>query len=151
MTPADRRRTSFPPVVLASSLRCREFIMIWLAVAGGGAIGSMARHGVNILFSHLLERAVPYATGAVNLIGAAAIGLLAALLATGRLQMSTELRTFVFVGILGGFTTFSSFMLDTFTLGHGGDHALAFWNVAGQVALGLALVWARYRVGATLT
>ena len=124
--------------------------MIWLAVAVGGALGSMARHGVNMLFSHLLERAVPYATGAVNVIGSAAIGLLAALLATGRLHMSTELRTFVFVGILGGFTTFSSFMLDTFTLGHGGDHSLAFWNVALQVALGLGAVWGGYRLGTAL-
>jgi fluoride exporter len=121
--------------------------MIWLAVAVGGALGSMARHGVNMLFSHLTARAVPYATGTVNLAGSAAIGLLAALLATGRLHMSSELRTFVFVGILGGFTTFSSFMLDTFTLGHGGDHTLAFWNVVVQTAFGLAAVWAGYRVG----
>ena len=97
--------------------------MIWLAVAAGGALGSMARHGVNILFAHVLERAVPYATAAVNLVGSATIGLLAALIAAGRLQWSTELRTFVFVGILGGFTTFSSFMLDTLTLGHGGEHS----------------------------
>ncbi|MGH9140826.1 MAG: fluoride efflux transporter FluC [Vicinamibacterales bacterium] len=121
--------------------------MIWLTVAVGGAVGSMARHGVNMVFSHVLERSVPYATAGVNLIGAAVIGLLAALLATGRLHMSNELRTFVFVGVLGGFTTFSSFMLDTFTLGHGGDHALAFWNVALQTAFGLIAVWAGYRVG----
>jgi fluoride exporter len=124
--------------------------MIWLAVAGGGALGSIARHGVNMLFSHVLERAGPYATGAVNLLGSTAIGLLAALVATGRLQMSNELRTFLFVGILGGFTTFSSFMLDTFTLGHGGDHALAFWNVAVQTAFGLLAVWAGYRVGVSI-
>ena len=61
--------------------------------------------------------------------------------------MSSELRTFVFVGILGGFTTFSSFMMDTFTLGHGGGHALAFWNVALQTALGLVAVWGGYRIG----
>jgi len=86
----------------------------------------------------------------VNLVGSIVIGLLAALIATGRLHMSTELRTFVFVGILGGFTTFSSFMLDTFTLGHGGDHSLAFWNVALQVALGLGAVWGGYRLGTAL-
>jgi len=124
--------------------------MIWLAVAVGGALGSMARHGVNVFFAHVLERSIPYATGVVNLIGSVVIGLLAALIATGRLHMSTELRTFVFVGILGGFTTFSSFMLDTFTLGHGGDHSLAFWNVALQVALGLAAVWGGYRLGTTI-
>ena len=121
--------------------------MIWLAVAAGGALGSIARHGVNIYFAHVLERAIPYATATVNLVGSAVIGLLAASIATGRLHMSTEMRTFVFVGILGGFTTFSSFMLDTFTLGHGGDHALAFWNVALQTAFGLAAVWGGYRVG----
>jgi CrcB protein len=121
--------------------------MIWVAVAAGGALGSMARHGVNMFFSHVLERAVPYATAAVNVVGAAAIGLLAALVATGRLHMSSSVRTFVFVGILGGFTTFSSFMFDTFTLGHGGDHAIAFWNVALQTGFGLAAVWAGYRLG----
>ena len=121
--------------------------MIWLAVAAGGAVGSMARHGVNIFFAHVLERATPYATASVNLIGSAVIGLLAALIATGRLHLSAEMRTFVFVGILGGFTTFSSFMLDTFTLGHGGDHATAFWNVALQTAFGLAAVWSGYRLG----
>ena len=121
--------------------------MIWLAVAAGGALGSMARHGVNLLFAHVLERAIPYATASVNLLGSATIGLLAALIASGRLHLSSGMRTFVFVGILGGFTTFSSFMLDTFTLGHGGDHALAFWNVALQTAFGLAAVWAGYRIG----
>ena len=121
--------------------------MIWLAVAAGGALGSMARHGVNIFFAHLLERAVPYATATVNLAGSATIGLLAALIAAGRLHWSAEWRTFVFVGILGGFTTFSSFMLDTFTLGHGGEHVLAFWNVALQVGLGLGAVWGGYRLG----
>jgi CrcB protein len=121
--------------------------MTWMAVAIGGAVGSMARHGVNILFAHVFLRAVPYATAAVNIAGAWIIGMLAALVATGRLHMSAEWRTFVFVGLLGGFTTFSSFMFDTFTIGHGGDHALAFWNVALQMALGLVAVWGGYRLG----
>jgi CrcB protein len=120
--------------------------MVWLAVGAGGALGSLARHGVNVFFSHVLERAVPYATAAVNIIGSLTIGVLAGLVAVGRLHMSAEWRTFVFVGIIGGFTTFSSYMLDTFTLGHGGEHALAFWNVTAQTAVGLAAVWAGYRM-----
>ena len=124
--------------------------MIWLAVAFGGALGSMARHGVNLFFAHALERAVPYATATVNLIGSAVIGLLAALIATGRLHLSTQARTFVFVGILGGFTTFSSFMLDTLTLSHGSDRGLAIANVAVQTLFGLAAVWGGYRVGIAL-
>jgi CrcB protein len=121
--------------------------MIWLAVAAGGAIGSVARHAVNIFFAHTLERAVPYATASVNVIGSAVIGLLSGLIASGRLHMSVELRTFVFVGILGGFTTFSSYMLDTFTLAHGGDHGLAVSNIAAQTAIGFAAVWGGYRIG----
>ena len=58
-------------------------------------------------------------------------GALAGLLASGRLQFTPTMRTFIFVGILGGFTTFSSFGLDTLTLAHGGDHARAFWTIAG--------------------
>jgi fluoride exporter len=122
-------------------------MMIWLAVGAGGALGSMARHGVNMLFTHVFERVGPQATGAVNLIGSLAIGLLSGAIASGRLHMSTQMRTFVFVGILGGFTTFSSFMLDTFTLGHGGAHAQAFSNVAIQMAFGLIAVWGGYRLG----
>jgi CrcB protein len=121
-------------------------MMVWLAVGAGGALGSLARHGVNVFFSHVLERAVPYATAAVNLIGSLAVGVLAGLIAVGRLHLSPEWRTFVFVGILGGFTTFSSYMLDTFTLGHGGEHALAVSNVTLQTAAGLAAVWIGYRL-----
>jgi CrcB protein len=54
------------------------------------------------------------------------------------------MRTFVFVGLLGGFTTFSSFMLDTLTLTHGGDHTLAISNLIGQVGIGLIAVYAGY-------
>jgi fluoride exporter len=121
--------------------------MSWLAVAVGGALGSMARHWVNLEVSHRLERSVPYATFVVNVIGCVMIGALAGRIAGGRLQMSPTLRTFVFVGILGGFTTFSSFGLDTFTLAHGGEHARAFWNVTGQIALGLGGVWLGYYLG----
>lgn len=119
----------------------------WLAVGLGGALGSLARHGVNMLVSHRLGQAVPYATLAVNLAGCAAIGLLAGMVAGGRLAMTPEVRTFVFVGILGGFTTFSSFGLDTFVLAREGRHLAAALNVAGQVGLGLGAVAAGYFVG----
>jgi len=115
--------------------------MMWIAVAVGGALGSMARHLVNLEVSHRLERAVPNGTFLVNIIGCLIIGALAGRVASGRLALSQTMRTFVFVGVLGGFTTFSSFGLDTFTLAHGGDHAHAFWNVAGQLVLGLGGVW----------
>lgn len=120
----------------------------WMAVAAGGALGSLARHGVNMLVAHAFVRPVPYATAAVNLIGSAVIGLLAGLIASERLEMSATLRTFVFVGLLGGFTTFSSFMLDTLTLTHRGDHTLAMSNLAGQMILGILAVYVCYVLAA---
>jgi CrcB protein len=113
----------------------------------GGALGSLARHGVNVLFARLMARPIPYATATVNLIGAGVIGILAGLLAAGRLELSVPVRTFIFVGLLGGFTTFSSFMLDALTLSYGGEPGLAFINVAVQTVLGLAAVWAGYNLG----
>ena len=67
--------------------------MTWLAVAVGGALGSLARHTVNLFFAHLLESAVPYATAAVNLIGSFVIGLLAGLIAHGRLSLDQVIRS----------------------------------------------------------
>lgn len=119
----------------------------WLAVAVGGAIGSVARHGVNVAIMHVIERPVPYATAAVNLIGSLVIGVLAGLLASGRLSASPIVRTFVFVGLLGGFTTFSSFVLDALTLTLSGDRSLALINVMGQTGLGLVAVYFGYQLG----
>jgi CrcB protein len=118
--------------------------MIWAAVALGGALGSLARHGVNVAFSHLTDTTAPYATATVNVLGSLVIGVLAGSIAGGRLHMTAPVRAFVFVGILGGFTTFSSFMLDTLTLGHGSDHGLAVANVLLQVVLGTVAVFAGY-------
>ena len=121
--------------------------MAWLAVGIGGALGSLARHAVNMFFGHVLESSVPYATAAVNLVGSFVIGLLAGLIAHATIAMSANVRTFVFVGLLGGFTTFSSFALDTLTLSQGGQLSIAFWNVTVQVVLGLAAVYAGYSLG----
>ena len=121
--------------------------MIWLAVAVGGALGSMARHWVNVEILRRLERTGPHATFVVNVIGCLVIGVLAGRIASGRLHVTPAMRTFLFVGVLGGFTTFSSFGLDTFTLAHGGDYARAFWNVAGQIVLGLGCVWLGFYLG----
>jgi fluoride exporter len=120
--------------------------MIWLAVAIGGALGSLARHWVNLEIAHRLQPAM-WATFAVNVIGCVLIGALAGRIASGRLHLTMVSRAFLFVGILGGFTTFSSFGLDTFTLGHGGQHEAATWNVVGQVGLGLGGVWLGYYLG----
>jgi|SRR3954468_23598046 len=118
--------------------------MTWIAVAAGGALGSLARHGVNVAFARLTDTTSPYATATVNILGSVVIGVLAGLTAGGRLHMTPPMRTFVFVGILGGFTTFSSFMLDTLTLSRGGHQSLAAANVAVQLVLGVIAVFAGY-------
>jgi len=122
--------------------------MTWIAVALGGALGSVARHAVNLGVSRLGVSATPYATASVNIAGSLVIGVLAGLIAVGRLHMAPAARAFVFVGILGGFTTFSSFMLDTLTLSHGGRSQLAVSNIAVQLALGAIAVFAGYAAAA---
>ena len=119
--------------------------MLWIYVAFGGAIGSVARHEVGKAIARVSPTHVtPYATALVNLVGCFVIGLLAGLVASHRMTMSPGLRAFVFVGILGGFTTFSSFGLDTFSLAHGGRTGAAIVNALVQVVAGCFLIAAGY-------
>jgi fluoride exporter len=121
--------------------------MTWVAVGVGGALGSLARHGVNVVFSHRLVRLDSYyGTAAVNVIGSLVIGVLAGKIAAGHLHLSAEARAFVFVGLLGGFTTFSSLMLDTLTLIQGGRTSAALLNVVVQVVLGYTAVYVGFRI-----
>jgi CrcB protein len=91
--------------------------VIWLAIAAGGAVSAMARPAVNpIVHAQWLSTRFPAGTLAANLIGCLAIGVLAGLVASDRLSIPLHWREFVFVGLLGGFTTFSTFGLDTFLL-----------------------------------
>lgn len=119
--------------------------MAWIAVGIGGALGSAVRHGVNhLIHSRWPFLTFPLATFIINIVGCAVIGVLAGLVASGRLPMRIYWREFVFVGILGGFTTFSTFALDTLTLARTGSSIGAFVNVAGQVGLGLVAVYAGF-------
>ncbi len=119
-----------------------------MAVALGGALGSLARHGVNqIVHARWLATRFPVGTSVVNLAGCFIIGLLAGLLASDRLAFKETTRQFVFVGLLGGFTTFSSFGLDTLTLARGGSTTHAALNVVLQVVGGLVAVWVGYAIG----
>jgi len=120
----------------------------WIAVAIGGAVGSLARHGVNhLVHTRWLLARLPIGTAIVNLTGCFVIGLLAGLIASNRLVVGLYWREFVFVGVLGGFTTFSTFGLDTFTLTQTHPGAYAILNVALQVIGGLLAVWAGYAIG----
>jgi CrcB protein len=122
--------------------------MTWLLVGVGGAIGAIARHALNhVVHQRWVSSVFPTGIFLINVIGSVVIGAIAGVLASGRVHWSIEARTFVVVGILGGFTTFSSFSLDTLALARDGHVGLALWNVAGQVGLSLLGVWAGFRVG----
>ena len=119
---------------------------IWMAVVLGGALGSVARHGVNVATARVMSAPGPWPIAAVNMIGCLAIGVLAGAIAADRLAMSAPARAFVFVGILGGFTTFSSLMLDSLTLIETGAPLKAALNLIGQLAMGLLLTGAGYYI-----
>jgi CrcB protein len=123
-------------------------VVTWVAIAVGGALGSVARHAINrLIHEQWLTMRFPAATVLVNLTGCFAIGVLAGMIAAGRLTLRAHWREFVFVGVLGGYTTFSTFGLDTFLLArtHSVGHAAV--NVAGQVAGCLIAVWVGYQLG----
>lgn len=107
----------------------------------GGFLGSVLRYSVSGLvqdFSRSIH--FPYGTLAVNLIGCFAIGLLSQLAETRGL-FTAETRTLVFVGVLGGFTTFSAFGNETINLWRDGESGLALMNVAAHLVLCLGAVW----------
>jgi CrcB protein len=121
--------------------------MVWLLIGVGGAIGAMARHGLSVA-TQARYGADPLPVGVlfVNVFGCLLAGVLAGLLASARLHLPVEARTFLMVGLLGGFTTFSAFGLDTFTLLHSGHYATAALNVVAQVGLTLVAVWAGFAI-----
>jgi len=90
------------------------------AIAVGGAIGAVTRHGVNIGASHFLGAGFPWGTLIVNILGSFIMGaLIAAFAHIG--QPSQEIKAFLTVGLLGAMTTFSTFSLDTITLFERGE------------------------------
>jgi CrcB protein len=119
-----------------------------MAIAIGGAVGSLARHAVNqTIHTQFLSLQFPLATMIVNVSGCFIIGLLAGLLTAERIALPLHWREFVFVGLLGGFTTFSTFGLDTFVLARYQSTGAAAMNVGAQVICGLAAVWFGYAFG----
>ena len=113
--------------------------VLWVAL--GGALGSVARYAFSGIAVRWLGAEFPYGTLFVNVTGSFTIGLLAALVASdGRPLLGADARAFLLVGVLGGFTTFSSFSLETLNLARSGALGLAILNVAGSVVLCLAAV-----------
>lgn len=123
----------------------------YLLVALGGAIGSVARYGASGLVARWFGETFPWGTLLVNIIGSFAIGFFATLTGTeGRWLVPPAGRIFFMAGICGGFTTFSSFSLQTLSLVRDSEWLYAGLNILGSVALCLIFVWLGHLLAATL-
>lgn len=122
----------------------------FLLVGAGGFVGSVLRYGLGTWVQSAAASALyPFGTTFVNLAGCLAIGLLAGL-GESRDLLSAEARLLLLVGVLGGFTTFSSFALETVHLLRAGHGTLAVANVVVQVFLGIGSVWAGLAIARAL-
>ncbi len=123
-----------------SDLVARLLSYLWVAL--GGALGSVARFWFSGVVARRFGETFPWGTLLVNVSGCFVIGFFATATAPdGRWLAPASLRTFFMVGICGGYTTFSSFSLQTLTLADDGEWLLAGANVAGSVVLCLVAVW----------
>ena len=120
----------------------------YLAVAAGGAIGSVGRFWMTGAMTALTGARFPWGTLAINILGSMVIGLVAGITLTAhRMGMHPDIRIFLMTGICGGFTTFSAFSLQTLELIQTGDIAPALGYALGSVALCLLAVWGGWLLG----
>jgi CrcB protein len=113
----------------------------YLLVGIGGALGSMARYGGGVLVGRLWPMAFPLATLLINVIGSLAMGLFIGFLARTTPSWQADARLFVAVGVFGGFTTFSSFSLDTIVLVERGEIGQAALYVLVSVVVAVAALY----------
>ena len=115
---------------------------LYLVVALGGALGTIGRYAVSGLVASQFGETFPWGTLIVNVTGSFIIGFFGTLTAPdGRVFVSGATRQFVMVGICGGYTTFSSFSLQTLSLMNDGEWLQAGGNIVGSVFLCLLFVW----------
>src|ERR1700676_2812643 len=116
---------------------------IWVAI--GGALGTAGRYWLSGVVARLIGETFPWGTLLINVTGSFIIGFFAALTGPdGRFFVGSAARQFVMVGICGGYTTFSSFSLQTLSLMNDGEWLYAGSNIVFSVALCLIAVWAGF-------
>ncbi len=121
-----------------------------LLVMAGGALGTLARYLISLV-ALPISQSLPWGTIIINIVGSFIIGLFGTLtLAHGRYPVSENVRLFVMIGICGGFTTFSSFSLQTLDLLRNGAIVRAGINVVGSVVLCVLAVALGYTIAAQL-
>jgi CrcB protein len=122
---------------------------LWIAI--GGALGSVGRYWCSGVVARLIGETFPFGTLIVNVLGSFVIGFFATLTGPdGRVFVGSTARQFVMVGICGGYTTFSSFSLQTLELARDGEWLYAGANVVASVVLCLIAVWLGYIAAASL-
>lgn len=113
---------------------------IWIAI--GSALGGTARYWCSGIIARMFGETFPWGTLIVNVAGSFVIGFFATLTGPdGRVFAGSTARQFVMIGLCGGFTTFSSFSLQTLNLIHDGEWLQAGGNIAGSVVLCMIGVW----------
>lgn len=113
-------------------------------VGAGGFVGAIFRHELSGLVQRSAPIATfPYGTLVVNMLGCFLIGIAVGVI-DSRQMTNPEFRSFILAGVLGGFTTFSTFGLESFALLREGDFLRGFGSIAIHVVLGIALVWIGY-------
>ena len=119
-------------------------ILVWLCIAGGGSVGALGRYLLGAWIQTRSPGEFPAATLLVNVLGCLLFGLLYSWMGITATQ---QLRGFLFTGLLGGFTTFSTFGFETVSLLQRGHQGLAIGYVASSFALGLVAVWLGLTLG----
>ncbi len=117
-------------------------MMKLILLAAGGAIGTLLRYALSGLTYKVIDSTFPWGTLFVNLSGSLVIGLLWGFVEIE--SVPSNLRNFVFIGVLGGFTTFSTYTLESFSLFRHGEIKLAMSNVLANNVLGIVLVFAGF-------
>lgn len=127
-------------------------MIAYVAIAIGSALGGMARYFLSGVVMSMTAGTFPFGTLIVNVTGAIAIGFIATLTGPdGRLLVGAHARQFLMVGICGGYTTFSSFSLETLNLMRDGEMASAAANAAASVVLCIVAVWLGHAAAAALS
>ena len=120
--------------------------MNYVLIFVGGGIGATLRYGLQGVVYRFSSAGFPYGTLVVNVLGSFGIGLLMSV-SEERFVVSPPLRLFLTIGILGGFTTFSSFSFETIALLRDGSYLLGFVNVGASVLVCLAATWFGLTIG----
>jgi fluoride exporter len=113
----------------------------FVGVFVGSGMGGMLRHGISLIAIRYGGLTFPWGTLVINIVGSALIGLVVGLFAA-RIVANAELRLFLTTGLIGGFTTWSTFTLDAFTLWERGEPYAAAGYVAGSLVLSFAALTA---------